>query len=105
VATKCDERWRVVDHLQTLRIISFAECDQRHTEFARGFDFLFGPFARADLRRAVAAAASESRQRFERRACAAELIEKRAKRARADILAANEPQPIDPLLTAFVLPN
>jgi hypothetical protein len=33
------------------------------------------------------------------------MVEQRAKGARADILTADEPQPVEPLLTAFVLPN
>ena len=55
--------------------------------------------ARADdLRRAGAAAARQRWQRLKRRAGSAEMVEQRAKGAWADILTADEPQPVEPLL-------
>ena len=67
--------------------------------FCRSGDLALGIGARVNLRgRAGAAAAGERRQRFERGPRAAEMIDERAKRPRTDILAANKPQPIDPLL-------
>jgi hypothetical protein len=52
------------------------------------------------LRCAGASAARQRRQSLERRAGSAEMIEQRAKGARADILTADEPQPVEPLLRA-----
>ena len=52
------------------------------------------------MRAAGAAAPREIGQRLERRAGAAEMIEQRAERARADIFAADEPQPVEALLVA-----
>jgi hypothetical protein len=89
---------RVIDHLQPARIMRLAARDQRNAEFAASLDLTFGLFARANLRCAGAAAARQCRQRFERRACSAEMVEQRAKRTRADILTADEPQPVEPLL-------
>jgi len=76
--------------------VRLAECDQRNAKFAASRDFTLGLLPGANLRRAGAAAAGECRQRLERRARSAKMVEQRAKRARADILAANEPQPIEP---------
>src|SRR5262249_10973845 len=56
--------------------------------------------ARANLRGAGAASARQIRQRRERRTRSAEMIEQRAKGARPHILAADEAEPIDPLLIA-----
>jgi hypothetical protein len=47
--------------------------------------------------RATADAARQRRQGFKRRARTAEMVDQSAKRTRADILAANEPQSVDPL--------
>ena len=68
-------------------------------------DLALGIFARANLRRSGAAAPRQARQRRERGARAAEMVEERAKSARSDILTADEAEPLEPLLTAFVLPN
>jgi hypothetical protein len=76
------KRWRVVDHLQALRIAGLADGDQRDAEVLRGFDLTLGRFARKDLRRRCAATASQRGQRLERRAGAAEVIEQGAERAR-----------------------
>ena len=82
-----------------------AACDQGNAKFAASLELSFGLFAGANLRRAGAAAARQRRQRLKRGAGSAEMIEQRAKGAWADILAADEPQRVEPLLTAFVLPN
>jgi len=82
-----------------------AACDQGNAKFAASLELSFGLFAGANLRRAGAAAARQRRQRLKRRAGSAEMIERRAKGAWSDILAADEPQRVEPLLTAFVLPN
>ncbi len=94
-----DERRRVIDHCQPVWIIVFAERDENGAEFLRGGDLLFRLGARADVRRAAAAAAAgKPRQRLKRRSRAAEMIDQCAERPRPDILAANEPQPVEPLL-------
>jgi hypothetical protein len=85
--------------LQPVRIIGFADRDKADSEPARGFDFALRLVALIVLRGGIAApAARQSRQGFERRSRTAEMIDKRPKRARADILAADEAQPVDPLL-------
>jgi hypothetical protein len=61
-------------------------------------EFAHRVLARANLHGASRAAAlRQRRQRIERRPRPAKMIDQRAERARPDILAANEPQPIDPL--------
>ncbi len=72
---------------------------KRRAQFARGLDLALGLLARIDLRRAAAAAAPrQCRQRIKRGARAAEMIDQCAEGARPDILAADKPQPVDPLL-------
>ena len=89
---------RVVDHLQRVRIVSLADGNKRDVELAARVDFPFGGFARADFRDdATAAAARQCRQGFECRARIAKMFEERAERPWTDILAADEPQPIQPL--------
>jgi len=50
--------------------------------------------------RGAAAAAGQGGQRVERRLGAAELIDERAEGCRADILAADQPEPAQPLAVA-----
>ena len=88
----------MVDHLQPVWIMRLAACDQGNAKFAASLELSFGLFAGANLRRAGAAAARQRRQRLKRGAGSAEMIEQRAKGAWADILAADEPQPVEPLL-------
>ncbi len=80
-----------------------AERDQRHTEVGASLEFALGLFAGANLW--GAGAARQVRQRRERRTRSAEMFEQRAKSARPHVLAADEAEPIEPLLTGFVLPN
>jgi hypothetical protein len=89
--------------LQPARIVRLAECDQGNAKFAASLDLALDFFAGANLRRAGAAAACQRRQRLERGARAAEMIEQRAKSARSDILTADKPQPIEPLLNFLCL--
>jgi hypothetical protein len=51
-----------------------------------------------EQRRVPAAAACQHWQRLQRRARSAEMIDQRAKGARADILTADQAEPIEPLL-------
>jgi hypothetical protein len=85
--------------------VRLAKRNQRNAKFAASLDLAFGLFAGANQWRCPAAAARQARQRLERRARAAEMVEQCAKGARADILTADEAEPIEPLLTGFVLPN
>ena len=103
MAADRQQRRRIVDHRQPLRIIRLAHGNDRDAEFFRRRDLALGLGARTDFRREIAwcicaTAAGERRQRFQRRARPAEMIDQRPERARPDILAADQPQPIDPLL-------
>jgi hypothetical protein len=89
IAADRDERRRVIDHLQSARIVRFTKCNERNAKFAAGLALALGGFAGANLRRAGATAATERRQGLERRASSAKMIEQRAKRPRPDILAAD----------------
>jgi hypothetical protein len=53
-----------------------------------------------DADRGAAAAAGQGRERLERSLRAAELIDERPKRRRADILAADQPEPVQALAVA-----
>ena len=92
------QRRRVINHLQAFRIAGFADGDERHAEVLRRFDFLFGRFARTDLRRRPTAAPRQRGQGVERGTGAAEMIDKGAECARSNVLAADEAQPVEPLL-------
>ena len=93
------QRRRIVDHLQALRIVGLADGDERDVELSRGVRSHARPRrANKSAARAAAATARQRGQRLERRAGAAEMIDQGAKRARPDILAADQPQPVDALL-------
>jgi hypothetical protein len=74
--------------LEPAWIVRLAERDQRNAKFAASLDLTLSLFQW----RCPTAAARQRRQRLERRACSAEMVEQRAKGARADILTANESQ-------------
>ncbi len=96
-----EKRRSVVGRLQAARILGFAEGDQIDAEPVRGAQFSFGVFRGSDPDRARGpAAAGEIGQRRERGTRAAIVIEQRPEGARADILAADQPQPVEPLLVA-----
>jgi hypothetical protein len=98
MATHRDERRRVIDHLQALRIAGFANGDERHAEVLCGFELTLGRFPRKDLRRRCAAATRQRGQGLERGAGAAEVIDEGAECARSNVLTADEAQPVEPLL-------
>jgi hypothetical protein len=77
--------------------VRLAERNQRNAKFAASLDLTLSLFARANQRRCPTAAARQRRQRLERRAGSAEMVEQRPKGARADILTADESQPVQPL--------
>src|SRR5580704_7518767 len=78
-----DERRRIVDHLQALRIAGFADGDERDTEVLRGFHLTLGRVARTNLRRSPTAAPRQRGQRLKRGARSAEMIDKGAECARS----------------------
>ena len=98
-AAHADQRRRVVDHPQPRRIVRLAERDQRDAEPARSGELALGVRARVDanglwLRRRAAPV----RQRVEGGARAAAMIDQAAEGARSDVVAADEAQPVEPLL-------
>jgi hypothetical protein len=107
-----DERRRIVDRLEQGRIVRFAECDQCQPKRAGRVELALGLRARAYASRARRpAAARQFGQRLDGGARTAEMFDEGVKRARPDILAADEAQPIEPLLVAqaaalvFVAPH
>ena len=101
LAAHRQQRRRIVDHLQARRIIRLAERDEVDAARARRFQFGFGVLARTDARRPrCAAAAGERGQGAKRCARAAIMIDQVAEGARADIVGADEAQPVEPLLLA-----
>ena len=75
-----------------------AEGQECHTHPGGGGKLPLGILARANPHRPPGAAApGEIRQRLERRAGTAAVIDERAKGARANVLGANEAQPVEAL--------
>ena len=93
-----DQRRGVVDHLQARRIVRLPERDQAHAKRAGGLQLALGVGTRIDAGGRGAAAPRQIRHRLERRARAAVMVDERAEGARADIVAADELQPVEPLL-------
>src|SRR5262249_28080256 len=86
-------------HLQSVWIVGLAKRDQVDAERPCRLDLALGLVVRIDAGSALGAAApGKLRQRFERLARAAIVVDERAEGARPNVLAANEPQPVDPLL-------
>ncbi len=84
LAAHRQERRRIVDHLQTRRIIRLAQCDEFDAAGAGGSELCRCFFGRADARRPrCTAAPRQAGQCRERRARAAEIIDQVAKGARA----------------------
>ena len=101
LAAHGQKRRRIVDHLQARRIIGLAERDEGDAARLARPSIRRRRLRRADARRAGgAAAAGERRQRIERGARAAVIIDQIAEGARADIVAADQAQPVEPLLLA-----
>ena len=94
-----DERRRAVDLRQAKRIGGFAGGDELRAELLRGFDLARRVGARADADRTRRSAAPRQiGQGAQRRPRAAVALEQRGEGARPDILAADQPQPVEPLL-------
>jgi hypothetical protein len=99
LAADAKQRRRVVDHAQPRRIVRLAERNQRDAEPPRGFDLAFGGFDGADTYRLCGPAAPRQiGQSVKRGAGAAVVIDQRAEGSRTDVVAANEAQPIAPLV-------
>jgi hypothetical protein len=96
------QRRRVIDHLQAFRILGLANGDKRNVELSCGVDLTLGRVARTNLRRQPTAAPRQRGQGLKRGARPAEMIDEGAKRARPDILAADEAQPVEALLVGKV---
>ncbi len=91
-------RRRVIDHLQAGGIMLFAERDKRHPAAACSFKFALSIRFPANFDGAIGSAtAGEIGERFERRAGAAEMIEQGSEGTGTDVLATDEPQPIEAL--------
>src|SRR5262249_12509607 len=91
----------VVDHLKRGRIIELPERHEGDAERFRRLELPLGVLAGMDADGAArTAAAGEIRQRRQRRAGPAVVVDQRAEGARADIVAADEAKPIEPLLLA-----
>jgi hypothetical protein len=96
IALHGEERRRVADHRQPLRISGLAHGEQAHAERFHGSELTLGVFAWMNARRAGGTAASgKIGQRLECGARTAVMIEEGAERARTDVVAANETQPIE----------
>jgi len=101
LAAHGQKRRSVVDHLQPGRIIGLPERHEGDAEGFRRLELTLGVLAGMDAGgTARAAAAGEIGQRRQRRAGAAVVVDQRAEGARADIVAADEAKPIEPLLLA-----
>jgi hypothetical protein len=95
------ERRGVVDHLQPARIFRLSERDESDAERLRRLELALAVVAGMDAGGAArAAAAGKTGERRQRRAGAAVMVDQRAEGARADIVAADEAKPIEPLLLA-----
>ena len=92
------KRRGVVDHLQPARIIGLPKRHEGDAEGFRRLELPLGVLAGMDA--GGAAAAGEIRQRRQRGACAAVVVDQRAEGARANIVAADKAKPIEPLLLA-----
>lgn len=94
-----EERRSIVGRLQAARVFGFAERDEVDAEAARGEKLALGFVRGRDADRAHRpAAAGEIGDCIERRARPAIVVEQRAEGARPDILAADQAQPVEPLL-------
>ena len=100
VAAHRDQRRRVVDHPQPRRIVRLAERDEARRRALRAASSSRSASSREQMRAGPrrAAAPRQLRQRVERGARAAEMIDQVAEGARPDVVAADQPQPVEPLL-------
>ena len=99
LAAHGQERRGVVHHLQPARIFRLCERDESDAERLRRLELALAVVAGMDAGGAArAAAAGKIGERRQRRAGAAVMVDQRPEGARADIVAADEAKPIEPLL-------
>src|SRR5258707_1589442 len=90
---------RIVEHGEPRRIPRFARCNQTDAELFAGRQLSSRILLAANPSRARRAAAPRQvGQPLQRCPRAAEMIDQRTKRARPDIVTADQPQPVDALL-------
>ena len=93
------QRRRIVDHLQAQRVVRLAGRHQADTHRGGRLELALGIGARTDAGRTRrAASAGELRQALERRFGTAAMLQQRPEGAWSDVLAADQPQPVDPVL-------
>src|SRR5262249_47466097 len=97
IATHGKQRRRVVDFGEPRRIGGLVQRDKLHPERAGGGKLALGLGTRTDSH-VAAAAAREIGQLRERRGGAAAVAKEAAETARPDVLAADEPQPVNALV-------
>ena len=98
IALDGDQRRRVGGLPQTAGIVRFADAKENSTHFCRGVHFPFGVFQACNANRTSAAAApDELRQHFQRVCRRTAMGDQIAKCCRTDILAADQPEPAQPL--------
>lgn len=96
-----EQRRGVVDHLQPARILRLPQSHEADAERLRRRELALGVRAGMDAGRpSRAATPGEIGQRRQCRARAAVMVDERAERARADMVGADQPKPIEPLLVA-----
>jgi hypothetical protein len=94
-----ENRRRGIDLPQQRRVVRLAEPNEAHAELAGGDELALDVLGRGDADRAGrAAAASEIRQRLQRRARSAAIGDEGSESARPDVLRPDEPQPVEALL-------
>src|SRR5258708_28913143 len=102
-AAHAEQGRRIVKHREPRRIPGFARCDETDAKLLAGRQLSLRILFAADASRARRAAAPRQvRQPLQRGARAAEMIDQRTKRARPDIVTADQPQPVDALFVGQV---
>jgi hypothetical protein len=93
------QQWRRgVDLAQGRRIFRLSQGDQQRAKAQSGLHLALAISAGGQTYRSGASGAFHQRgQRFQRRAGAAELVDQRAKSTGADVVAADQLQPVEPL--------
>ncbi len=93
-----EQGWGIVDQREPWRIAVLIGREQGNTDPATRLDFTFGFGERADFAGSAGAAAPRQfRKALKGGFGAAAMIDERAKGARPDMFAADQPQPVDAL--------
>src|SRR5690606_5192265 len=100
-ATGCKQRRGIVKHRKAWRIARLSGSNETHAEAAGGGKLRFRLRHGGDAARPRrAAAVRQVRQTFECGAGAAAVVDQRAEGAWPDMVAADQPQPVEPLCVA-----